>query len=146
MAAQDDAPATVLAYHLVAAGVGTGPAGALPWAVYWNKDPQAPDQVLVVKDTGADQDGRDHRTGDYVQHPTVQVTVRAKTQDVAKAKARAVVEVLKGLRNTVVTVGPHTYRVAGFHLTTGVTPIGVEEQGTRELVVFNGRTTLTQLT
>lgn len=150
MAAMADSPARVIQYYLVAAGAGAlprvPPATPAPaWLVTRDTEPVNPDAVITVYDTTPVGDGRDMRTRTTLEHPGVQVRVRALTADAGKAKARQIAVLLDAVRRTDVVIGPVTYRLAAFTRTGGITPLGQQEQSDRQLFVLNGTFTVRQL-
>lgn len=141
-------PAKVMLTYLVArghgvAGLNPDPAG---WSVYRNKLPKEGDSAVALFRTSPMLDGREHEVGGrVVEHPGLQLMIRAKTEDLAEAKGMALETDLALIRNTLVTVGANTYRMNCFTKTTGLTYVGPEEQSLRALYSINGTVSIKEL-
>lgn len=144
-------PAEVLAQRLINLGVGSiNPSPATGFAVRVADDPQQYDQTIVLFDSGAELDGVMLRTGESIQHPTVQVRVKAKDYRQGQRKAQEAATLLAGTRRVVVTVanpGPSTpsatqdVTVQAVTLITGIGTLGRDEKNLRWLFSFNLKAT-----
>lgn len=134
-------PADVMSRLLVLLGVGTDP-DAEPlgaWPVYCDTEPALPDNLLRVRDTSAQDDGRTQTDGERQEHPGFQVTVRSQTFPAGAAKANAVAIALDGQYQDVVTVGASSYEVHSVSRRGGVLYLGQEKTASRRyLFTING--------
>ncbi len=108
------AAAWVQAY-LVGKGIGvdptTSPTGT--WPIYYESMPDETDNAIAVYSTVGRPDGRLQRSGETIEHPGIQVKVRAAASMVAQIKMSAVADALDqaGPRTLVaITVDATTYR------------------------------------
>lgn len=97
---------------------------------------------LTVFDTGADQDGRIQKTGERIEHPTVQVRIQSKDYPTGWAKGKAVQAALDDIHNTVVTIGTTDYTVQAATVYMPLVKIGETEQYARQVFTTNVRLTL----
>lgn len=84
-----NAPSDDIAQYLAAQGVGTF-AATSGWAIYFAKEPQAPDSCVTVYDTSGDSPDPDSA----FWRPSVQVRIRANDYRDAYAKVEDVVNTL----------------------------------------------------
>jgi len=84
---------------LVGAGIGTF-AGTSGWGIYISREPETPDTVVTIYDTGGDPPSPKF----LLDFPTVQVRIRGARQDYKNAfvKAQSVKDALLGVGQTTV--------------------------------------------
>jgi len=83
-------PAEVLQQLLQDIGAADDPEGDDPsWPVYSTSRPDAPDQLIAVVDTAAQDDGK-LMSGEYTQHWGVQLCVRSNGHNAGLVKAESV--------------------------------------------------------
>jgi hypothetical protein len=137
--------ARIVQAWLISEGLGTAVATNGAWPVFVYNRPDTPDAVLVVYNTGADSDGTIQRTGESVLHETVQVYLRATTDDPVYVKGLAIQAAMDSVRGTLVSYGGNTYKIHSFRLVTPLTFLGEEEKNKRRQYFINGRLTITEV-
>jgi hypothetical protein len=141
----------VVAALLVAEGLAVRPnAGtANNWPVAIGSMPAGPlNNYIAVYGTGADQDGRLHRTQERVEYPTFQVMVRGVNYQTARNKAKDIVtffDSISSLAPEGVTVDAISIEVYAVHVITNVTPVGEEENNKRWLFSVNAKITFKEV-
>jgi hypothetical protein len=113
------------------------------WQVKVGNEPDAPDNVVTVFDTGGVREDRSMAGAELV-HPTVQVRVRAADYATGWRKGRAVEEALALVRNTAVTVGtpPESVVLKAAHRYIPLVSIGQDpNQNRRQVFVTNFKLT-----
>jgi len=136
-----DSPAEILREWLTANNLGSEVGSNQLWPVYSFKKPSAPDQVIVVYNTTANPDGR-YMDGTVVEHPGVQIYLRATNDRPAWVKGIDIQQALAGIKGDMVTIGPVTYLIRSFTRTSSLTFIGEEEQNKRRQYTINGTLTI----
>lgn len=147
MTSQED----VVAALLVAEGLCVRPsAGAANnWPVAIGSMPSGPhNNYVAVYGTGADQDGRLHRTLDRVEYPTFQVMVRGVNYQTSRNKAKDIAAFFDSISSHSpegVTVDAVNIEVYAVHVITAVTPVGEEENNKRWLFSVNAKITFKEV-
>jgi len=129
-------------------------AGNLPpsatWPVFYNAMPDGnskgvPDDCIAVYDTTGLADGRYLRGGiaSEIDHPGIQIRVRATDPDAAWAKAQLIADLMAEVSSTQVNVDGSIYTVIATSQSSPVVSIGQERRGDRrrEIVTLNYLTT-----
>jgi hypothetical protein len=101
-----------------------------------------------VYGTGADQDGRLHRTQERVEYPTFQVMVRGINYPTGRNKAKDIVayfDSISSLAPEGVTVDAVSIEVYAVHVVTTVTPVSEEENNKRWLFSVNAKITFKEV-
>jgi hypothetical protein len=116
----------ILAKALQAAIPGTLPAlgGKEDFSVFVGHIPDAPTNAVGVLGSTPVLQGRNHKTGETVEHPGYRVLVRSKTYPSGDTVANAVNNALDTLLRTTVELEDDTYVIQAVHKTTGLIPIG----------------------
>lgn len=70
-------PGNIIRWLIINLGQGTDPQQNGNWPVYWNSEPDTPDNVITVYDTTGILDGRSQIDGEVYKHSGFQVRVRA---------------------------------------------------------------------
>jgi len=141
-----DSPAKIIQYYLAAAGAGVlpTPSSTADWRIYRYQQPDEGDNTITIFDTSPNPDGRDFRSGDYIDQSGVMVRVRAKTPESGTDRIALVIDKLKSIKSTNVTVGAKVYKVSGFTKTSGPAPIGQDEKN-RHMFTLNGTVSIREL-
>lgn len=127
----DHQPSDVVRYLLIDENLGTHPDQKKDWPVFRSSEPDKPDNCITVVDTAGFLYGRIQVSGEFPEHYGIQVLVRGTSDQVARAKARAI-ELLfdQGVYRQNVTVQKPTpkivYLVHAFTKRTPVLPLGKE--------------------
>lgn len=121
-------PADVLAEVLVDSGVGQRPSGSVAdWKIYVGSLPDEGDQAVLLVDTQPLMDGRIHEDGETIQHPGIEIVVRALDHTTAWLKSNIITSILDGIAREDVTVGADTYTIqAATH--KGIMALGMERR------------------
>lgn len=100
------------------------------WPVYATSMPDKPDQLIVVYDTTPKTFGRYMSTGETVEHPGVQIRVRAATYLLGYQKAKSIARFLDAIARSAIAMDDgYVYTIqAASH--RGVIAMG-QEEGTR---------------
>lgn len=97
------------------------------WPIFVGFLPNSPDNALCVYDTAGVMDGRVMRSGERVEHPGVQIRVRALDYLAARTKAIDIATALDAQIRTEITVDALTYRINNISRAGAILPVGVEE-------------------
>lgn len=124
-------PAQVIQYALVSAGVGALPATGVLWPVYNSQLNDKPDGALCVYNTSGILDGR-LMAGTVIEHPGIQIRVRAAIDADALAKIKEVGTALDGFKNKEVVIGTTTYVIQNASRKSPIIGLGVED-GTKRV-------------
>ena len=126
-------PAHDIALYLAGLGVGTF-GGATSWALAVNREPEAPDDVVTVYDTGGGEPFADIE----LYEPTIQVRARSKTFTTAYAKHEQIRSLL--ILPTVRMIGEadDLTRYVGIWMQSDILDIGRDEND-RHLLTANYR-------
>lgn len=130
-----DAPAREIAAILAGAGLGVLGA-ASGWGVYAFREPDEPETVVTVYDTGGTDSVNEPDTG--VIQPTIQIRTRALLYDSAYAKQLSARD---ALMLSPVSVAITDGFIVGVWPTSGILPLGPDEKG-RHRLVSNYRLTI----
>jgi hypothetical protein len=115
------------------------------WRVFTFQENPEGDQAIFVHGPAGILDGRNQRTGESVEHFGIQVKIRGKDPEVAKLKALEVQKFCtETLKMTDVAVSGHVYKIHAMTSTSGVIPLGQEEQNRRFWFSTNFTATITQ--
>lgn len=143
----DTSPAQALGRYFRAIALSPN-VSTLDWFSYIGAIPSATgtrDNIIVLYDSAPITDGRDHRTGDFILHPGIQVRVRSKGYDVGWAKIQAIKTALELINGQSLTVNGETIKLFAFNLTSGPMSMGQEEQNLRNHFALNGTLTLKEI-
>jgi hypothetical protein len=137
-------PSELMVAYLIAQGIAVAPGGGttVPWQITSAQMPSGPDspnEYITVYDTGGLYDGRIHRTGVQVLHPTVSIQVRCRNYDEGWQKIKAIESLIMTLWQTNIVVGAETVMVHAALATSAPTYIGVEEKNQCYMLSFNVR-------
>jgi hypothetical protein len=126
-----DSPAKVMRALLVAKGWAADPGPAAVWPAHYAGEPDAPDDVITVRDTAGRRHGRS-MSGEQDLHHGFQIRVRSTTHDVGYDKANYLADSLdKNVSMYGVTLGAHTYCVHSVTRAGDVIALGKEMPAAR---------------
>lgn len=142
-------PAEILAKYLQDILTVDDPTRSNQWPIYISHMPDgddAPGDCVAIYDTTGFLDGRYMETGQVVEHPGVQIKVRATDYGTGWAKAKEIATDFRQIRKTEVVLEGITYKVHSITSRTPILVLGVEG-GTnrRELFSINFTTTLEEI-
>ena len=83
----ENSPATILIAALAAASQGVYPPDLTDWSLWNSRMPNDGDQAIAIYDTGSKPDGRSHRSGRTVEHPSLQIRIRSADYPITFQKA-----------------------------------------------------------
>jgi len=138
--------ADVVQQVLVALGLGVAPP-AVPWPVFVDSDPDAPDSMISVWDTTGIKHGRVQVTGETQEHHGVMIRVRSDTHANGYAKARAIaVGIDEDVYQETVHLGASTYLLHAITRVGDVNVLGKEvPTARRSLFTINALVFVQQL-
>jgi hypothetical protein len=145
---QEDVVAALLVAEGLAVRPSAGTANNWPVAIGSMPTGGSLNNYIAVYGTGADQDGRLHRTQERVEYPTFQVMVRGTDYPTGRNKAKAIVayfDSISSLAPEGVTVDAVSIEVYAVHVITTVTPVGEEENNKRWLFSVNAKITFKEV-
>lgn len=140
-------PATIVARFLTLSAITSAPEDGQEWPAYVGHEPPEPPNCVTVYDTGGTLDGREMRTGEVLEHPGVQVRVRADPESyaVARAKAEQVVSALNGASRAETPFADASFALSNASQASGIAYLGPEPETRRPLFTVNYRVTLEKL-
>lgn len=144
-----NSPSSIVQFLLVTDGHANDPedtASGDSWPCFIEHFPDAPDNALCVHDTLPTKDGRYHRTGEVLERPSVQITLRSEEYEVGYALMVQIKEALDTVLRRTVVIGSDTYKIHAFTRGAGIMSLG-QESGTtkrRQLFTLNYLFTLNQ--
>ena len=114
------------------------------WEVFVGFFPDEPDKALCVYDTAGVLDGRIMATGEVIEHPGIQIRVRAKSYTEVWGKITEVVRALDGVNKvSIVFSEEEAYTVHNVSRSGAILPMGLDEVGNRRLHNFAANMTVT---
>jgi hypothetical protein len=142
----DHQVADIVAVLLRDLGLGVLKGDAGTWPISVNSEAGSPNNVLTVYDTEARPDGRVMQ-GDVLSHPAIQIRVRAQTQRVAFAKAKAIAYQLdKVVYHNTVVIDANSYCVQSISRSPSLVYIGrAVENSKNEVYTINAYVTTRQI-
>lgn len=134
-----NSPAEIVVQYLLGYNpeIGHEPSGdPTEWPIFYSQVTSEPDNTIVVFDTGGRPDGRLGNTRQVIEHPGIQVRIRAASHREAWDKIKQVAAALDAVQRTDVLLEEKTYRIAT--ITRQGTPLflGPEPQSDRFRVLF----------
>lgn len=138
-------PADVVTNYLIAENIGTPAKDNLNWLCRANFQTDEPDNTITIYDTITDIDGRLQATGEVIEHPAIQIRVRAKDQPTGYSKATEIKNALDAVKRTEVDMGDRKFVIAGIHRLSGVVTLGTDEDKKRHLFTINALLTLKEI-
>jgi len=141
-------PALVMAAYMIALGLVSLHSEGLLWPVYVSHEPDGPnvaDNCVTVYDTTGKLDGRLMRTGEYIEHPGIQIRVRSKTYELGYSLLSQIRSKLDITHNVHITVNDISYLLQCISRTSPILCLGTESEGKRRtLFTLNMTLTLKQ--
>jgi len=112
------------------------------WPIYVSSLPASPDLAASIYDLPGVPDGRIMTTGERIEHPRIQIKLRALTYPVGWTKLKDVEAALNSiLRSEIAIVGDQTYSIQSAR-TGNPFHIGYEPKNRRPLFTINSRLTI----
>ncbi len=107
-------------------------------------DETVPNNAICLYDTMANQEGREMRSGKNVEHPGIQIRVRASDYVTGNTKMNALVEYINAVYLLRFDVGNYIYELQSIS-NGSVLPLGVETAGQKRRHVFTCNLALSML-
>ena len=139
----DASPANLIAQDLINEGVVSDPTVGNAWPVFVGKFRDDPDNAVMVTDTPARDDGR-LMDGTRIEHPGIQLIVRARYFPDARAKAVAITNRLDAIVRVKVTLDSKDYKIQAVSRFGGILSLG-EDEAERSEMSINATTTVAAL-
>lgn len=136
-------PSEIVKQYLVDQAAVVEPAGSLSlnstaWPCFLSNEPDrkgVPHNVVTIYDTEGVKDGRLHNTKEVIEHPGVQVRIRASTFTLGWDKVQDIITAVDAAQRAAVDVGSLFYFLDNASRIGPPLPIGVQE-GTRRRELF----------
>lgn len=138
----EHSPAHIVLRHLQAGGMADSSAGSGAWPITYGVMPDTPDNALCVYNTDGRMDGRLMRSGTVIEHPGIQIKVRAQKDAAAHGKARVIADFLDATFQAPVAIDGKNYTIQAYHRTTPVLALGQDESQRRVLYTINATITV----
>ncbi len=122
-----NSPADILRYSLIGTGFCTDPTQNHDWPGYVNYLPDVPDNAVMLTDIEGRMEGRIQRTGSIIEHPGIQIIVRALDQPTGWTKIRAICDQLDTVKKQLVPIGANTFTIVAVTRKGGIIPLGMEQ-------------------
>lgn len=135
-------PAQLVRQHLINVGVVNHPDVAGDWPAYVGKMPDDQDQMVHIKNTGGLMEGEILSSGQSINKPGLNFTIRAKDHPTAYDKAKQIWDALGAIFRNSVIVGGDTYVLWAFKRLTPPVYLGEEVGKRRELFSIDGRVSI----
>jgi len=106
--------------------------------------PEDFDNLIVVYDTTGELDGRIMSTGEVVEHPGIQIVVRAKDYPTGYDKCLQICKAFEEVKNLPVAISPtETYVVSSITRKSGIISLGIDENDRKRRHYFSINFTMT---
>jgi hypothetical protein len=100
--------------------------------------PDDPDNLMVVYDTTGELDGRIMSTGEVVEHPGIQIMVRAKDYPTGYEKCLQICKAFEEVKNLPVAISSmETYVVSSITRRSGIISLGIDENDRKRRHYFS---------
>ena len=146
----DNMPAEIVEKLLSDLGLGSLVSADDDWPIFVTSYPDGDDvddNLIACYNTASSMQGRINFTGEFVEYHGIQIIVRAATEDVGYAKAKAILQGLDtNVLNTTVTISTATYNVQSMLRTGDVISLGPEQDNKRRRHSINYTIAVTQTT
>jgi hypothetical protein len=127
-------PAEIIRTVLILKGVSN--IGSFPCFVAYM--PDEPDNLMVVYDTTGELDGRIMVTGEVVEHPGIQIMVRAKDYPTGYDKCLQICKAFEEVKNLPVAISSmETYVVSSITRRSGIISLGIDENDRKRRHYFS---------
>jgi len=138
-------PAAIIAQFLIAEGYGNAHTSAT-WPVFRHNDPDAPDNVIVVKTTTGISQGTTQFDGEIQEQQGVQILVRSALEETGYVKIKEIVNSLDPLKLKQVVIASSTYLIKSFNRSSDILPLGKDMKNSNRVLytvnyVFSVRVT-----
>ena len=142
----NDSPAQILREHLIQAGLIEDENGAT-WPSYFDHMPSGKDkqEVVSIHNAVGLKDGR-LMTGEEIEHPGIQIRVRARAYATGYQKLSAIADELSNISQRLLVMSAiSSYNISSVSRTSPVLPLGVEPETRCHLFSLNCLATITSL-
>lgn len=125
----DHKPSQIIRQLLIDLGEGTDPADNGDWPIYSTTRVDSPDDIIAVRGSASEKQGRDMNDGEVKERYLVQIIVRGANDTSMYDKASSVAIALdKSVRLTTVTLGSTNYLVHAASRRSGPIALGRESE------------------
>lgn len=128
-----NSPAELVRWSIANDGLGSYPSEGDVWPVFVGHMPDEPDNCICVYDTTGTVDGRLQQDGKSIEHPGIQVRVRAIDHPTGYPKITNIRNHLDSVLRQGVVIGVYQYTIQAITLTGGVQTLGQEPDGERRV-------------
>lgn len=125
-----NSPAELIRQSVVMDGLGTNPSDGGAWPVFVGHMPDEPANCICVYDTTGNIDGR-ISTGKTIEHPGVQVRVRAIDHPTGYPKITNIRNHLDSILRQGIVIGEYSYTIQAVTIIGGIQALGQEPDGER---------------
>ena len=119
-----------------------------PWPIGVSHEPdskQEQDDIVTLYDTGGANDGRIMKTGERVQHETVQVRIRSKKYLTGYAQIKIISDFFDQLLRESIIVDSVNYLIQNISRSSPILPLGTEKGSKRrQLFTLNIAVTINE--
>lgn len=146
--ALDHKPSQIVRQLLIDLAEGTDPGDNDSWPIYSTTRVDSPDDIIAVRGSASEKQGRDMNDGEVKERYLVQIIVRGANDTSMYAKASSITQALdKSTRLTSVVLGSSTYLVHAASRRSGPLALGREsETRGRVLCSLNYSVAISQVT
>jgi len=134
-------PAMYIAQYLSEGGVGVYPWVGAPlknsWPIFIGYEGETGEESIVVADTQGRGDGRNHRTGESIVHPGIQIRIRHPIHEVGYAKTDGIAKLLDTLHNRALVVVGVTRKIVAVTRIGDIMTMGAAEGDRRQNFSIN---------
>jgi len=122
-----ESPASIIAQYIVATlNYMSNPDDATDWPLFVSHLPFDIISCGCIYDTAGVQDGRISSSGEVIEHPGIQLTIRSKEYEMGREKAEQVALALDAVFNEIVSIDDIDYTVQNIKRMSDVISLGIE--------------------
>lgn len=137
-------PADIIAQHIVDLSLGTFTSGS-NWQVCVAHEPNSPDKVITVFNSGGSTQGSLQPSGQVVEFYGVQVRARDARYSTGWDKLQTIATTLDTVKKATVTISGTSYTLTAVNRTGNVLHLGKEAPTSkRDIFVFNAQASIKQ--
>ena len=130
-------PAKIVSTWLRLMSLGSNPDNNTDWPVTYGSQPTDPDNIITVYNTVGRQDGRLMATGEVIQHPGIQIRIRATDEDTGWGKAKELCDALDALTRVDVATDEGVATIQNASRVGDIIPLGNDRETQRQLFTIN---------
>lgn len=128
-------PAKILVQLLVDAGQVSPYTSLTDWPMFWDAEPDSPDDCVTAHDTAGVVDSIDQVVGEIMEHRGFQLRVRSSKPDVGYAKIEALrAYMVASVKNQLVNVNGTQYVVYALAMRQAILPLGKDVPNSKRSV------------